>query len=551
MRELDWTKTELGSPSEWPEHLRVALSICLTSRLPMLICWGRHLALLYNDAFIPFLGHARHPIALAKPAPEALAEVWKTIGPIVERGLQTGDATWADDVLMSFEGNQRRDVVHATFSCSPLLGPAGVADGIFCACSKAGVRLDAPSSLASDGFLAVLGHELRNPLAPITTAISLMHRQNIRVHELEVIERQTRRLARIVDDLLDISHVASGKVELQKQRVELADVLAVALEMTSDVLQRGKHVVNLNLLSEGLPVEGDPGRLAQVFSNILGNAAKYSEPGSRIEVDGMKVGDCARLIIRDFGMGLSPKLRSRIFEMSVQQSQALDRSAGGLGLGLAIARGVVQMHGGTITANSEGVGKGSEFVVDLPIAKQAPTPVDELDLPMPAAQPTKSTDEKRILVVDDNQDAADLYATVLARAGYDVKTSFDAATALATARQFLPHICVLDIGLPGMNGYEVGALMRERIRRDMRLIAVTGYGQTSDKKRSAEAGFETHLTKPVDVDELLAALEARPPLDAAKQDRKRVRGPREPSPAPRAGRRAMKPGTFRTRTRSA
>jgi CheY-like chemotaxis protein len=377
-----------------------------------------------------------------------------------------------------------------------------------------------------------------------------MRRQNVALRELDVIERQTRHLTRLVDNLLDLSRVANGKVELRKRRVELADVFEAAIEMTSDVLERREHILTLNLPSEGLPIEADPDRLAQVFSNILMNAAKYSDPGSRIQVDAKQVGDCARLIVRDFGMGLSPKLRSRIFELFVQSPGALDRSAGGLGVGLAIARGLVQMHGGKITANSEGVGKGSEFVVDLPIAKHATAPATVPETTTAFRARPKNT-EDRVLVVDDNQDAAELYATVLSRAGYQVKTAFDAPSAFTTARQFMPHICVLDIGLPAMNGYEVGTRMRECIRRDMRLIAVTGYGQASDKIRSAAAGFESHLTKPVDVDALLAALDGRPLLNAALEDRVRDGRALNPSSLRRNRRRGAKTPRFRKRMRSA
>jgi len=183
-----------------------------------------------------------------------------------------------------------------------------------------------------DNFLAVLGHELRNPLAPITTALSLLRRQNVRSREIDIIERQTRHLSNLVDDLLDVSRIASGRVQLRKAPVELADVVALAVEMSSDMLDRRKHVLSLNVPRGGLLVEADQCRLAQVFSNILINAAKYSEPGSRIEVEALRVGGSAKVLVRDFGMGLSPKLRSRIFEMFVQQQQALDRSAGGLGL---------------------------------------------------------------------------------------------------------------------------------------------------------------------------------------------------------------------------
>lgn len=373
-----------------------------------------------------------------------------------------------------------------------------------------------------DTFLAILGHELRNPLAPITTALSLLRRQNVRSRELDIIERQTRHLSNLVDDLLDVSRITTGKVQLRRSPVELSEVVTLALEMSSDMLDSRRHVLSLNVPRSGLLLEADQGRLAQVFSNILVNAAKYSEPGSRIEVEGLRIGSHVRVTVRDFGAGFSPGLRARIFEMFVQQPQALDRSAGGLGLGLSIARSLVQLHGGTIDAKSKGLGKGSEFVVELPLAKRrAAGPAVDVGRPR-FPQTWKPNDGRnRVLVVDDNQDAAELYAAALARSGYEVKTAFDGPSALVAARAFLPHVCILDIGLPLMSGYEVAGCLRDEMGHDVRLVALTGYGQANDKQRAAEAGFEMHLTKPVETDELIAAVGERPLPNLAEEDRHR------------------------------
>lgn len=526
MRAFDWEATEVGPPSEWPENLRVALAICLTMPVPAAIVWGPRLTLFYNDGFLPFLAPGEHPIALGGTPPKAVPSFWTAMGSFVERVLETGEAICSEQISIS--GQPSRACV--AFSFGPLFGASGAVEGVFCACSEsadrvASMRLGTLASPANDAFLAVLGHELRNPLAPIMTAVSLLRRQAVRTRELDIIERQAQHLARLVGDLLDVSRIARGKVTLEKERVELAAVLEAAVELSSGVLERRRNVLTVTVPSEGLPVDADRARLAQVFSNILVNASKYSEAGSRIEVDGMQVDDCVRLVVRDFGMGLSPELRSRIFEMFVQQPQALDRSSGGLGLGLAIARSLVQLHGGTITARSGGVGKGSEFVVDIPLSRRAKARSSDEHVPIREPRPPmpKGT-RNRVLVVDDNEDAAELYATALVRVGYEVRTAFDGPSALAAARQFLPHICVLDIGLPVMNGYEVAVRLRQ-VRRDIRLIAITGYGQPSDKKRATDAGFDTHLTKPVADDELLGAIAGRPLLNVVQEDRERDQPP--------------------------
>ncbi|WP_240807872.1 ATP-binding protein [Polyangium spumosum] len=366
-------------------------------------------------------------------------------------------------------------------------------------------RREAESANRSkDEFLAMLGHELRNPLAPITTALYLMRIRagDAAARERAVIERQVKHLAQLVDDLLDVSRITRGKVELKKERIELAEVVAKAIELSSPLLEQRRHHLTVEVPSRGLFVDGDVTRLSQVVSNLLTNAAKYTEPGGRIEVEARRRGREVEIRVRDNGIGIAPEVLPRIFEFFVQDRQALDRAQGGLGLGLAIVRNLVTMHGGTVSARSEGKGKGSEFTVRLPAAGGAAA----ADVAQPrgmAGAEAAGSGAHRILVVDDNEDAAALLAESLGSLGHQTRVASDGPSALRVAEGFHPDIALLDIGLPVMDGYELAHRLRERPELTrLRLIAVTGYGQESDRSLSREAGFDAHLVKPVQFDRL-------------------------------------------------
>ena len=359
------------------------------------------------------------------------------------------------------------------------------------------------SARVKDEFLAVLGHELRNPLSPILTALQLTRMRGSESRELVVIERQVGHLVRLVDDLLDLSRITGGKITLRKRRFELATVVARGLEMVSPLLDQKKQRLDLQVLFEGLIVDGDPDRLAQVVSNLMTNAAKYSDAGTTIRVTAEHAGGRARLSVRDEGIGIPAHMLGPIFHSFVQQPQPLDRSKGGLGLGLTIVRSLVELHDGTVAAFSDGPGKGSEFVVELPLAQAQ----EDLDVQSPRPAPRRSrkeVDRNRVLVVDDNRDAADSVGDVLKDLGYEVAVAYDGPSALTLAQSFKPHTCVLDIGLPVMDGYELARRLRQsnELPQGLHLIAVTGYGQDCDRRRSKEAGFDAHLVKPVQIDEL-------------------------------------------------
>ncbi len=358
-----------------------------------------------------------------------------------------------------------------------------------------------------DEFLAMLGHELRNPLSPILTALQLMKLRGSDGTERErtVIERQVRHLTRLVDDLLDVSRIARGKVELEHEVVDVAEVIAKAIEIASPLLEERTHTLTVDVPRRGLAVDGDSIRLNQVIANLLTNAAKYTSPGGQIQVSAAGEGGEVVIRVRDNGMGIAPDVLPRIFDLFVQERQAIDRARGGLGLGLTIVRSLVERHHGQIAAHSDGPGRGSEFVVRLPRAdSRSAGPRPE----RPAAVPARAAaNVSRILIVDDNEDAAEMLSEILSARGYQTQTAHDAPAALRVAAEFMPQVAFLDIGLPVMDGYELAGRLRDLPGlSDVRLVAVTGYGQQSDREKAEAAGFHRHLVKPVDVDALEGAL---------------------------------------------
>ena len=362
---------------------------------------------------------------------------------------------------------------------------------------------------AKDEFLAMLGHELRNPLSPILTALQLMKLRGEPGSERErtVIERQVSHLTRLVDDLLDVSRIARGRVELKTEIVEVAEVVAKAIEMASPLLEQRNHTLKVDVPRRGLRVDGDTTRLGQVISNLLTNAAKYTPPNGVVTVRAEQVDDEVVLSVRDTGIGISPEVLPRIFDLFVQERQALDRSQGGLGIGLTIVRSLVERHGGSVSARSDGPGKGSEFIIRLPLEGRADAGADALPALPAAAAAAPGAGAVRILVVDDNEDGAEMLADALIGKGYDTRVAHDAPAALRVAAEFSPDVAFLDLGLPVMDGYELAAHLRELPGlAGLRLIAVTGYGQESDRRRTRDAGFHGHLVKPVDIDAIEATL---------------------------------------------
>jgi PAS domain S-box-containing protein len=363
-----------------------------------------------------------------------------------------------------------------------------------------------------DEFLATLAHELRNPLAPIRNAVHILATKAPPTKEMqwvrEVLDRQVQQMTRLVDDLLDVSRIGRGKIDMRKERTDLIAVINYALEASKPLIEKWGHELTVRLAPGPVSLEGDPARLAQVLSNLLNNAAKYTEQGGKISVTVECEDQTAVIRIKDTGVGIPADMLPRVFDMFMQVDRSLERARGGLGIGLSLVQKLVELHGGTVTAFSPGPGEGSEFVVRLPLVGDCP-PDDKAES-VSAKHASASAAPRRILVVDDNKDAADSLGMLLRILGNDVEIAYDGLQAVALAAEFRPQLVLMDIGLPKLNGYEAARRIREQPRgRDVMLVALTGWGQDEDRRRSHEAGFDRHMTKPVESDvleELLSSL---------------------------------------------
>ena len=363
-----------------------------------------------------------------------------------------------------------------------------------------------------DEFLAMLAHELRNPMAPIRNTVQVMRLMAPANPQLqwahEVIERQILHLNRLVDDLLDVSRITRGKIRLQMEPLDVTAAVNVAVETSRPLIESRKHELILSLPSQPLRVDADPTRLAQVLANLLNNAAKYTQEGGRVWLSVEREGDEAVFRVRDNGSGIPPEMLPRIFDLFTQVDQSLDRSQGGLGIGLTLVRRLVEMHHGTVKASSAGPGQGSEFVVRLPALAPGTTGFKPTNGGLAPSAPHA---KYRVLVVDDNVDAADSLAVLVRLHGHEVRIANDGHTALETAQDFRPEVVLLDIGLPGMNGYEVARRLRAGADGNRLLLAaVTGYGHAEDRSRSRQAGIDHHLVKPIDPEALRQLLCRRP-----------------------------------------
>jgi signal transduction histidine kinase/DNA-binding response OmpR family regulator len=350
-------------------------------------------------------------------------------------------------------------------------------------------------------FLAMLAHELRNPLAPLRNAALFMQLPDLEEPKqkwaLGVIERQVQQLTRMVDDLLDVSRITRGKINLQKEEIDLATVIHRAVEISRPLIDERKHHLSVSLPPEPLRIVADPARLAQVVSNLLNNAAKYTEEGGTIWLSAGQAGGELVIRVRDTGVGIEPEMLSNVFDLFTQADHSLDRSQGGLGIGLTLVRRLVEMHGGSVQVFSAGLKQGSEFVVRLPILVEATAPTNNGTTSHAPAPPSS-----RVLIIDDNVDGAESLALLLRMMGQKVHTAYDGVAGLEAVDTFEPEIILLDIGLPRMNGYEVAREVRRRGSGAI-LVAVTGYGQEEDRSRSRDAGFDHHLVKPVELGHLL------------------------------------------------
>lgn len=356
-----------------------------------------------------------------------------------------------------------------------------------------------------DEFLAMLAHELRNPLAPVSNATVMLKLaggdQEVVARATDMIERQTAHLVRLIDDLLDLSRISRGKLELRRERTELAPVIRQAVELSSPLAEAAQQEIIVQLPTQPIYLEADPVRLSQVISNLINNACKFSAPGKRIFLNLEQTDKDLVIKVKDEGIGIPPDMLDAIFEMFLQIDQSVERTQGGLGIGLTLAKRLVELHGGNIAAHSQGLGKGSEFVVRLPATLE--------ELPEPVAQQNfgQTTGKNRILIVDDNIDSAKSLAEVLSLVGNETHVVHDGGEAVDAAENLRPEIILLDIGLPTLNGFDACRRIRANPwGQNILILALTGWGQQEDRRKSAEAGFDGHLVKPVDLSQLMGFL---------------------------------------------
>ena len=453
---------------------------------------------------------------LDRPLVEAFPELaGSTFLERLDLVFETGETFSAPAFEMAWDrdGDGSRATAYFDWTCQAIRGDGDVVEGtaqfFFDVTEQVLTRTELDNaraaaeaaSRAKDEFLAMLGHELRNPLSPIMTALQLMRLRGTigAEHERSVIERQVKHMVSLVDDLLDVSRIARGKVQLRLERIEVADAVAKAIEMTSPAIDERRHVLAVDV-PRGLVVDADPARLSQVVANLLSNAAKYTDAGGRITVVATAEGDAAVLRVRDNGTGIDADMLPRVFELFSQERQTIDRSQGGLGLGLAIVRSLVEAHRGTASAHSDGRGTGSEFAIRIPLAARDA----DHQAPATAAEPVVArASTLKVLVVDDNADAAQLLAISLRAIGFVTAIALDGPRAIEQARAFGPDVVLLDLGLPVMDGFEVALRLKSDPElRHAKLAAVTGYGQTGDRERTRAMGFDEHFVKPVDFDQL-------------------------------------------------
>lgn len=348
-----------------------------------------------------------------------------------------------------------------------------------------------------DEFLGMLAHELRNPLAPIRTGLHLMQAAGDNRQLIEecqaIMQRQLEYMVRLIDDLMDVSRISRGKISLRRERIELAPIVHTAVEGSRPLIETNKHTLTINIPPEPIYINADATRLAQVIGNLLTNAAKYTQDGGHIELAVERQGDQAIISVKDNGQGIAPSMLTDIFELFMQVDWSVERSQGGLGIGLTLVKNLVELHGGTVEARSSGAEQGSEFIVRLPTLKQAP------QRPQEPADDGQEIAPRRILVVDDNVDAADSLAMLLKQTGHEVHIAYDGPKAIELAAKVQPGVILLDIGMPGLSGYDVCRRIREQAwGKEVFIIALTGRGQPEDRQKSHKAGFNAHLVKPVD-----------------------------------------------------
>ena len=515
MRSHDWSTSPLGPPASWPSSLRTVVDLLLQSRFPMFVAWGPQLGFLYNDSYAEILG-AKHPAALGNRFEQIWSEIWSDISPLISAAMN-GQASYHEDLPLVVSRKGFAEQAWFTFSYSPVRDDSGCVAGMFCAVWETTQKVLAERSLREseeqlreagrrkDEFLALLAHELRNPLAPIRTGLELIRVAGNSTAAVErvraVMERQVGHMVRLIDDLLDVSRITSGKIRLQREPTSLRTLVNNAVEANRTTIAEKDLALRVDVPDVVLDV--DPTRFVQVISNLLHNAAKFTEAGGSIGVSAqLTPADAAgvqalSLSVSDSGIGIPVEFQPQVFELFSQGAR--NSSEPGLGIGLALARRLVEMHGGEIEVRSQGAGHGSEFVIRVPVSEGTPL----LDVPVSSRM---SRVDCRVLVIDDNSDAASTVAMLIEQLGGECMTAHDGESGLRGILEYRPEVVLLDIGMPGMDGYETCRRIRQDFGEELVVVALTGFGQEQDKDAAVTAGFDAHLTKPADPAALLDVL---------------------------------------------
>jgi signal transduction histidine kinase/ActR/RegA family two-component response regulator len=520
MRRLDWGATPLGPVAEWPSSLRGAVTLLLASSHPMYMAWGPELVQLYNDPYREILGPC-HPQALGRSARETFRESWDVFGPLFEGVMAEAHPIPHEDRRLERQQDGQVAERYFTLYYSALRQEDGITGGVLvtalettrhrqeAARREQAARMEAEAAnKAKDEFLAVVSHELRTPLGAILIWTQLLRQEGVDeatvARALGIIERSTKTLAQLLDDLLDVSRIVSGKIRLEPRSVDLPSVLQVAVEAAQPAAEQKGVALAAALERPLLPVSGDPVRLQQVVSNLLSNAIKFTPSGGRIDVRLDRLARLARIQVSDSGMGIRPDFLPYIFEHFRQADSTSTRENPGLGLGLAIARHLVQLHGGTIEAESPGEGLGSSFTVTLPLMEGSVAVLSPEEVGQADSTPSEQRDGLagvKVLVVDDAEDAREALSVLLGQYGASVTAVGSADEALGVLERDRPHVLISDIAMPDQDGYTL--IRRVRALDAARggtvpAAALTAYATPEDRLKALQAGYQDHLPKPVD-----------------------------------------------------
>lgn len=522
---FDWSATAIGAIETWSQSLQIALQILLLSRFPMQILWSRDYVQFYNDAYIPIAGD-KHPTALGQRGEDCWKEVWDFAGPLLDHVMETGTATWSEDQLLVLNRYGYPEECYFTFSYTPIWDEFGKVGGIFIAVNETTqkilserrereLRIEAQVARESaekanqlkDQFLAVLSHELRSPLNPILGwAKLLLSREldeNTIKRALEAIERNARLQAQMIDDLLDVSRILRDKLALNMTPVELIPIVEDALETVYIAAVEKSIQIHTHLDETPVMILGDSNRLKQAVWNLLSNAVKFTPPGGKVTLRLEYTEAFAILQVIDTGKGISADFLPQVFEHFQQADSATTRVFGGLGLGLAIAKQIVDMHGGSIQADSPGEGQGATFTIKLPLTESPSQSVEQDTLPTTNAE----LKDIHVLVVEDDPDNREMIAFTLELYGANVTTASSAAIAIDILSQDKPDVLISDIGMSGMDGYMLMQQIRSVTQTSqIPAIALTAYVGEADQQQAFAAGFQAHLPKPMEPDQLVTAI---------------------------------------------